>query len=281
MAAIESLTASAIIAMINQGTWPPVFNIATADLSLINSTMPVDVGLASTVFMHVKNSGTVTMAAGQFIFEASVDSTNGTDGTWFPVQAARTSANLVESVTGTLGLAAAAGMAYAWKMSVAGLKWIRVRTTTAVTASSLATWTVIRSAEATEPVPTTQAHAVTGSGTFLVAPALSTAYSLVTAATTNAALVITGSKALGEIAISNVTAAIIYVKLYNKATAPTPGTDIPIMTIKVPIGETVLQEFGQLGKRFTLGLGIAVTAGAAATDVAATVAGAQISLTYI
>lgn len=281
MAAIESLTAEAIIAMVNQGTWPPQFDISTSDLSALNSAMAVDVSKASTVFLHVKNSGTVTMAAGQFIFEASVDSTTGIDGTWFPVQAARTSANLAESVTGTLGLAAAAGMAYAWKMSVAGLKWIRVRTSTAVTASALATWTAIRSAEATEPVPAIATHAVTGSGTFLVSPSTSTGYALVTTASTNGALIITGSKVVGEITVFNPTAAVIYVKLYNKATAPTVGTDVPLVTIPVPINGLASLDMGQLGKRFTLGLGIAVTAGPLATDAVVVAAGAQVSLTYV
>lgn len=281
MAAIESLTAEAIIAMVNQGTWPPTFDISTADLTALNSAMAVDVSLAATIFLHAKNSGSVTMAAGAFTFEASVDSTNGTDGTWFAVQAARTNANTVELLTPALGLAAGAGMLYAYKIGTAGLKWLRVRTSTAVTASSIATWTAIRSAEAVEPVPAVQVHPVTGSGTFLVSPATSTGYALVSAASTNGALIITGSKVVGECSVFNPTAALIYVKLYNKATAPTVGTDVPLVTIPVPVNGLVSLDLGQLGKRFTLGLGIAITAGPLSSDVAAVAVGAQVSLTYV
>ena len=116
-----------------------------------------------------------------------------------------------------------------------------------------------------------------------VAPPLPTpsAYSLTTAASTNAANVKSSAGTLEEITASNVTATAAYVKLYNKASAPTVGTDVPVLTIPVAAGATVPLSFGPLGKRFTTGIAIAVTAAAAATDTAATVAGIQIHASYV
>ena len=88
-----------------------------------------------------------------------------------------------------------------------------------------------------------------------------------------------------ELTISNPTATAAYIKLYNKATAPTVGTDVPVLTIAIPataagVGEKSFN-FGAVGKRFATGIGIAVTAAAAATDTGVAVAGVQINATYI
>lgn len=128
---------------------------------------------------------------------------------------------------------------------------------------------------------TVATHAVTQSGTWTVTatPPAGTNYTLVTAATTNGALIITGTVALDEVTISNPTTTAAFVKFYNKATAPTVGTDVPILTIPVPANGFVPVSFGTIGKRVPLGLGIAVTAGQAATDTAATVVGIVVNLT--
>ena len=112
-----------------------------------------------------------------------------------------------------------------------------------------------------------------------------TTYNLVTAATTNAASVKSTAGNLFELTISNPTATAAYVKLYNKASAPTVGTDVPVLTIPVPataagVG-TVTLNLGILGKRFATGIALAVTGAAVATDTTATVAGIQINGTYI
>lgn len=281
MAMIESLTAEAIIAMFNQGTWPQDFPVLTSDLTSIGSALPIDVSMASSLTLSLKNSGTVTMAVGTFVFEASLDSTTGTDGTWFAIQASRSNANQVDSNLATPGLAAGSGLAFAYRLSVAAYRWVRVRTTATVTASALATWTAVRGAYATEPLPAIQTHPVTGSGTFDTKPIAGTNYGLTSAASTNAAVVRNAAAQLFEISVFNPTAAIIYVKLYNKTTAPTVGTDVPIITIPVPINGLVALEFGAEGKRFSTGIGIAITAGPLATDVAAVAVGAQVSATYI
>lgn len=129
--------------------------------------------------------------------------------------------------------------------------------------------------------PTPQYVAVQGTPsvyTFYTA-SVGTMYSLTTTASTNAANIRNAKAVLGEVTISNVTATACYVKFYNKSSSPTVGTDIPVLTIPVPANTTVNMAFG-LGKAFSTGLSIAVTAGAAATDTANAVAGVQISATY-
>lgn len=108
-----------------------------------------------------------------------------------------------------------------------------------------------------------------------------TALSVVTAATTNASIQKSTAGNLFELTVSNVTASSMAVKLYNKATAPTVGTDVPLVTQVVAAGGTTVLSFGELGKRFTAGIAMAVTAQPAVADTTAAAAGAQIHGTYI
>jgi hypothetical protein len=260
---------------------PGYFDPNSANLTVVGQSLSVDVTDASNIMFHVKNTGTVTLAAGTYIFEGSLDSTDGVNGTWFGIQAVRSNANTIELQNPTFAITAGTGNSYAWEASVNAVRWARIRCTVAPTASAIPTWTVIRGTYATEPIPATQTHAVTGSGNFLVAPASGTAYALVSAATTNAAVVKSTAGNLCEYSIFNPTAATVYVKFYNKATAPTVGTDVPLLTVPVLANQYLTNDFGIVGKRFATGIGIAITAGAAATDVAVVAAGVQVSATHL
>jgi hypothetical protein len=98
------------------------------------------------------------------------------------------------------------------------------------------------------------------------------------AATTNGQLVLTGTSGLQALFASNTGAGAAYVKLYNKATAPTVGTDTPAMLIPVPAAVGGVPGIVQIspgfnGYRFALGLGLAITGGAADSDTTAVAAG--------
>lgn len=112
-------------------------------------------------------------------------------------------------------------------------------------------------------------------------PVIGTEFALISAASTNSTLIKNAATNLFEISVFNPTAAIVYFKIYNKATAPTVGTDVPRLTFPVPINGEKVINFGTLGKRFALGLGIGITLGQAATDVAAVAVGIQVSGTYL
>ena len=261
-----------------QGFFPSI----SGSLIASTQTLPANVTDASNIILHVKNTGSAAMAAGAFVFEGSVDSTDGTDGTWFTVQAARSDSNTIETGRATSSLSAGAAQSYAWELSVNAIRWFRIRCSTTLTTNAIATWTIVRGSYATEPIPALQAHAVTGLGTFLVAPTGGTKYALIGTASTNGNLITSGgSKNLFVIAIFNPTGATVYVKIYDKSTAPTVGTDVPWFTLEVPAGKHIIEDFGTMGLRNAAGFGIAITAGALATDTVAVGAGVQVAMTYI
>jgi hypothetical protein len=116
---------------------------------------------------------------------------------------------------------------------------------------------------------------VTTAGTPAV-PA--TPYFVNSLATTNGALVLTGTSGLHALFATNTGAGAAFVKLYNKATAPTVGTDVPEMIIPVPAAVAGVPGVAQLSPgfnayRFALGLGIAITGGVADADTTAVAAG--------
>ena len=106
-----------------------------------------------------------------------------------------------------------------------------------------------------------------------------TPYFVNSAASTNGALTLTGTSNLSSFYATNEGASAAFVKLYNKATAPTVGTDVPEMTIPVPdrlvsgVPGVATIPIGFHGFRFALGLGIAITRNAVYTDTTAVGAG--------
>lgn len=133
-------------------------------------------------------------------------------------------------------------------------------------------------------VVSTVSTAVTGTVTATVtngtvnpvAPA--TPYILNSLATTNIALILTGTSGLQAFYATNTGATAAFVKLYNKATAPVLATDIPAMIIPVPAAVAGIPGVanpgsGFSGQRFALGLGIAITGAVADTDATAVAAG--------
>ena len=117
--------------------------------------------------------------------------------------------------------------------------------------------------------------AVTTSGTPL-APA--TPYTLNSLASTNIALILTGTSGLHAFYATNTGATAAFVKLYNKATAPVLASDVPAMIIPVPaavsgVPGVATLPIGHNGFRFALGLGIAITGAVGDTDTTAVAAG--------
>ena len=121
----------------------------------------------------------------------------------------------------------------------------------------------------------TTVSTITTAGTP-TAPA--TPYFVNSAATTNGALILTGTSGLQSFYASNIGAAVAYVKLYNVAVAPVVGTDVPEMIIPVPaavgtVAGVATLPIGYSGFRFASGLGIAITGLMADTDTTAVAAG--------
>jgi hypothetical protein len=109
-----------------------------------------------------------------------------------------------------------------------------------------------------------------------VAPA--TPYFVNSLATTNIALILTGTSGVSSFYATNIGATTAFVKLYNKATAPVLASDIPEMIITVPAAVSGVPGVAELSSgfqsyRFALGLGIAITGAVADTDTTAVAAG--------
>lgn len=96
-------------------------------------------------------------------------------------------------------------------------------------------------------------------------------YLLNSAATTNATSVKGAPGKVYTIMASNVNAAARFLKIYDKASAPTVGTDRPIITLPIPATGSVSHSLLD-GIAFANGIAIALTTGAADTDTAAVAA---------
>ena len=110
-----------------------------------------------------------------------------------------------------------------------------------------------------------------------------TPYKLISLATTNANVVKASGGNLYSIVAIGLTSTVRYLKLYNKATVPTVGTDVPLMTIPVPAntqGAGIAIPFS-MGVNFPLGIAIAITSGLADNNTGAILANdVVVNLTY-
>lgn len=99
------------------------------------------------------------------------------------------------------------------------------------------------------------------------------------AATTNSTSVTAVATTLCTLSVVNSTATRYYLKLYNKATAPTVGTDTPVQIYDIP-ASTSSNIILQKPLRFSLGLGFGITGAIAISDTTAAVTGIGINLGY-
>lgn len=89
-----------------------------------------------------------------------------------------------------------------------------------------------------------------------------TPHKLVSAATTNATSLKASAGQVYLVVCTNVNAAVRYLKLYNKASAPTVGTDVPVQTYGIPgntAGAGHVIPIPACGLEFTTGIAYALT----------------------
>jgi hypothetical protein len=231
-----------------------------------------DVLPQSSFSIQVVSTGT----AGTYIFEGSNDNVN------FVAVPVFNQSSIIPVPINTFITATASSIMY---VGACKFRYLRLRIVTAITGGSIqafSNYSELPLALTQQPIGNGTAanlvatvSSVTTSGTP-TAPA--TPYILNSLATTNGALILTGTSGLHAFYASNIGATTAYVKLYNKATAPTVGTDVPAMVIPVPSNATdglgtATLPIGTNGFRFALGLGIAITGGAADSDTTAVAAG--------
>ena len=166
-------------------------------------------------------------------------------------------------------------------------RYCRLRLTTATTAGTT-TFIVQGSQSILGPASqqvqgsVTVSGSLTSGGTVTNTPATPTQSFINSAATTNATSVKASAGTVYGITATNINAAIRYLKLYNKASAPTVGTDVPVLSIPIPATGQVSINPGAMGIRFGTGIALAITAAAADTDTTAVAASEiKVATSYI
>lgn len=153
-------------------------------------------------------------------------------------------------------------------------RYFRLRLTTATTAGTTTIYVTGSQTDAspiitTQPVSGTVTATVTGGTTLPVTPTQTFTSS---AASTNATTTKASAGTVWSVIATNTNAAVRYLKLYNKASAPTVGTDVPVLTIPLAVGVPTQINGGSNGIRFGTGISWALTTGATDADTGAVAA---------
>jgi hypothetical protein len=223
-----------------------------------------NVGSFGGQILGLEDAGTLSIqVSGTFSATAQVQVT--VDGfNWLNVTGSNTIINAVTGTYATPGNITAAGI---YQMDVSGFNGVRMILT--VWASGTMN-VALRVSDAIGLVSLEGATSVVVSSDT---PATPTVQSLTAAASTNATSTKTTAGTVYSIALSNYAAYATYFKLYNKASAPTVGTDIPLQTIAVAANSYLAVNMGALGLRFSTGIAFAMTKLQADTDTTVLVAG--------
>ena len=229
--------------------------VMTGQITGNGQTVEFDVVDAVTAVIAATGTyGSVAIA-----FEATINGTN-----WFAVMGVQTDAATFATASGTLS-----NTARAWEFGVSGFAKIRVRAT-AYTSGTM-TITCGRSTLGYDPAGMNQVAIASGNvGVSGKTTGGAIAARHISAATTNATALKTSAGTLYGGRAFNSGAAACFLKFYNKASAPTVGTDVPVYVVGIPQGQSVdLGIANDIGLAFSLGIAFAITAGAADADTAA------------
>lgn len=102
-----------------------------------------------------------------------------------------------------------------------------------------------------------------------------TPYKLISAGSTNATSLKASAGQVGAVICFNINASPRYLKLYNKASAPTVGTDTPVQVYLIPgntAGAGHVIPLPNQGLEFTVGIAFALTTGITDADTGAVAA---------
>lgn len=178
---------------------------------------------------------------------------------------------LVNLSTGAASATIASGTQGIFQTDCAGFEEVRVTALAAVTGTATVTLratsdpvtlAITRAlpalASIVAPVQSIAAPSATAGG-------YTTRNCVVAAASNNATLLKSTAGTIGRIVATNTSAAIKYVAIFSKATAPVPGTDTPVFKFGIPAGQCV-EINCDAGMRVATGIGFAMVAGAALLD---------------
>ncbi len=250
-------------------------SILLASGNLTGVGQAVTCGVAGVGLVAVQMTATSAPVGHNAAFEVSHDGKS-----WSAISGARTnSSSVAEASSGVFG----AAPAYGWEINVAGWGYFRVRCTAHT--SGTASWLIGGSDADSEPVPVVvgQSAVALNAGSNLIgdvglqarasATGAARIAKIAAAASTNTTLVKASAGRVMAVEVANVTAATVFLKLYNKASAPAIGTDIPVFVI--PVAPNSARSISlEVGYAFSAGIAYAITGGAADADASAVTAGA-------
>lgn len=130
------------------------------------------------------------------------------------------------------------------------------------------------------PTPVTQYDAdgdYIGPGSATAGAATTTSRIVSAAASTNGTSAKAGAGTLYAVKGYNAAATARFLKFYNKASAPTVGTDTPVLTIYLPPATAFALDWPN-GRLFSTGIAYAMTTGVADADTGALTAGDILAL---
>lgn len=168
-------------------------------------------------------------------FENSPNSTDGTDGQWFPSLASNQGANASSATTtGTITTTDSS-----WRVSAPAGTWIRARVSTRTTAGAINTWATTTTAAAQPQITAT----VNSAPTTAVTPSVATNAGGYTSRYLSASLtakdaVKTGAGSIVRMAVYNPNTTPVWLQFFNTALASvTVGTTAPVETFMIPPGD--------------------------------------------
>jgi len=243
------------------------------DMKTYSATKTNFAAVADTLVLDVRELNTVLITySGTYTFTTVFEGSDDGGTTWFPVTATMVNAATVATSHATTNAT------QAYELSCHAFSTIRLRCT-AFTSAGTHRVCITGTTMAIEPAPVVQlAGTVTAGSTGNTTPGTTTT-AVNSAASTNGASAKTTAAVLYMVTAHNTSAATKFVRFYNKSSAPTVGTDVPIVVMAIPANSSKEIDFGQVGMRFSSGLGHSITNGATALDSTAVAAG-DVQLAY-
>jgi hypothetical protein len=250
-----------------QNLLTPTTGLATG--ATANSSVYIDTRGSSTVSIQVTGTYTGVLTA-----QGTLDGTN-----WV----ALSGTGLLNINTGAYSATVASAATGMFQADVSGFAQFRLTANAAVTGTAVVTLRATSTAAmfaldnalptGTNSIGTVQLGNTANTTPILANPGTPTVFNLTAAATTNATSVKATAGTLYSIVLTNYSAAPKFFKLYNKASAPTVGTDIPLETFEVAANASRAIDFGPLGLRYSTGIAYAMTGAQADADTTALAAG--------
>jgi hypothetical protein len=215
----------------------------------------------------------------------------GTGGTGFTVQISNDNSNYITLAVGSGAAGTGAAGLFGTSTQASGFiicyptygaKYARIITNGTITAGTTTAYAQLSQIPTTKTFVNATLSANTPSPAPSTAQGFATYFTLVSAAGTNATSVKASAGTIGTCVLTNTTASVKFVKVFNKASAPTMGTDTPVIQFPISANSTLDVSSSFAGLRLSTGIALATTGGSALLDNTSVAAGdVLVNMTYV